>query len=59
MSRVKKKPGNPKWGGSQVESKLIKKYADEWCRNNGYPIKERKYLNKNKIKFPLAQAHYK
>ena len=50
MSRVKKKPGNPKWGGSQVESKLIKKYADEWCRNNGYPIKKRKHVNENKTK---------
>jgi len=24
------------------ESKLIKKYADAWCRKNGYPLQERK-----------------
>jgi hypothetical protein len=49
--QVKKKPGNPKWGGTQMESKLIKKYADEWCRNNGYPIKKRKHVNENKTKY--------
>ena len=29
-------------GGAQEESKLIKKYADQWCRDNGYPIKKRR-----------------
>ena len=32
----------PKHGGAQEESKLIKKYADQWCRDNGYPIKKRR-----------------
>jgi hypothetical protein len=36
-----KKRGNPNWGGSRLESKLIKKYADQWCRENGYPIQKR------------------
>ena len=31
-----------KHGGAQVESKLIEKYADQWCRDNGYPIIKRK-----------------
>ena len=36
-----KKRGNPNWGGSRFESKLIKKYSDQWCRDNGYPIKKK------------------
>ena len=32
----------PKHGGAQEESKLIKKYANQWCRDNGYPIKKRR-----------------
>ena len=32
----------PRHGGAQEESKLIKKYADQWCRDNGYPIKKRR-----------------
>ena len=43
-----KKSGNPKWGGSRLESKLIKKYADQWCRDNGYPIQQRQNIIKNK-----------
>ncbi len=31
-----------KWGGRREESMLIKKFADQWCRDNGYPIKTRK-----------------
>ena len=37
MSENKK----PKHGGAQEESRLIKKYADQWCRDNGYPVKKR------------------
>jgi len=33
---------HPSWGGAQEESRLIKKYADQWCRDNGYPIRKRK-----------------
>ena len=38
-----KKAGNPNWGGARLESKLIKYYADQWCRDNGYPLQERRY----------------
>ena len=37
----KREPGNPNWGGAREESKLIKKYADQWCTDHGYPIKAR------------------
>jgi hypothetical protein len=37
----KREPGHPNWGGAREESKLIKKYADQWCRDHGYPIKKR------------------
>ena len=33
-----------KHGGAQEESRLIKKYADQWCRDNGYPIQKREYV---------------
>ena len=32
-----------KHGGAQHESMLIKYYADQWCRDNGYPLQERRY----------------
>ena len=32
-----------KHGGAQQESMLIKYYADQWCRDNGYPLQERRY----------------
>jgi hypothetical protein len=38
-----KKSGNPNWGGARLESKLIKYYADQWCRDNGYPLQQRDY----------------
>ena len=44
----KNKPGNPNWGGNQQESQMIKKNADQWCRDNGYPIQRRKYWQKRK-----------
>ena len=50
-----KKSGNPKWGGSRLESKLIKKYADQWCRDNGYPIQRRQYLIKKKVDIYLKR----
>ena len=39
---------NKKRGGAQQESKLIEKYADKWCKDNGYPIQRRKYWQKRK-----------
>ena len=44
-------PGNPKWGGAQVESKLIEKYADQWCKENGYPIQKRRYVSQKYRRF--------
>jgi hypothetical protein len=38
----KQRQGKNNWGGPRKESKLIKKHADKWCRDNGYPINERK-----------------
>ena len=32
------------WGGVRQESKVIKYFADKWCKDNGYPIKRRKYV---------------
>ena len=40
----KRGPGNPNWGGAREESKLIEKYADQWCKDNGYPLQRRKYV---------------
>ncbi|HAT67325.1 MAG TPA: hypothetical protein DCS66_22470 [Flavobacteriaceae bacterium] len=31
-------------GGAQEESRLIKHYADQWCKDNGYPVQQRKYV---------------
>ena len=36
--QVKKKHGGP-----TEESMLIKYYADQWCRDNGYPLQQRYY----------------
>ena len=33
-----------KWGCARKESKLIEKYADQWCKDNGYPLIKRKYV---------------
>ena len=46
----KREPGNPNWGGAREESKLIEKYANEWCKDNGYPLIKRKYVYKGKWK---------
>ena len=37
----KRGPGNPNWGGAREESKLIQKYADQWCTDHGYRIRGR------------------
>ena len=41
----KREPGNPNWGGAREESILIAKYADQWCKDNGYPIQKRRYVS--------------
>ena len=46
MNEKNKRPGSPNWGGAREESKLIEKYADQWCKDNGYPLIKRKYVYK-------------
>ncbi len=45
MIKKNKKRGNPNWVGLRLDSKLIQKYADQWCRDNGYPIKKKAEKN--------------
>ena len=46
--------GNPKWGGAlknhkRRASKLIEiQHADQWCKDNGYPLQKRKYVYRGK-----------
>ena len=37
-------------GGAQLECKVIQKHADQWCRDNGYPLIKRKYVYKGSWK---------
>ena len=37
-----------KKGGNQQECKVIQRRADQWCRDNGYPIQRSKYWQKRK-----------
>ena len=48
MVMENKKPGNPNWGGNRLECKVIQKRADQWCKDNGYPIQRSKYWQKRK-----------
>ena len=43
-----KAAGNPNWGGNRLECKVIQRRADQWCKDNGYPIQRRKYWQKRK-----------
>jgi len=38
----------PKHGGAQEESKRIEQYADQWCKDNGYPLQRRRYVYQGK-----------
>ena len=38
------------WGEARRESKLINKYADQWCKDNGYPLLKRKDIYKGNWK---------
>ena len=38
------------WGGARKESKLIEKHADQWCKDNGYPLLKSKYIYKGRWK---------
>ena len=33
-----------------IDQKLINKYADQWCKDNGYPLLKRKYIYKGNWK---------
>ena len=44
MNEKNKRSGSSNWGGAREESKLIEKHADQWCRDNGYPLIKRKYV---------------
>ena len=44
----KRGPGSPNWGGAREECKYIEKYADQWCKDNGYPLIKRKYVYRGK-----------
>ena len=39
---------NKKYIGAKYESKQIKKHADQWCRDNGYPIQKRYFVYRSK-----------
>ena len=42
MEEMKRGVGNPTWIRDPVELKLIKKYANQWCKDNGYPIQKKR-----------------
>jgi len=42
MDEKKREVGNPSWRPNKEEVKLIKKYADQWCKDNGYPVPKKK-----------------
>jgi len=48
MKESKKKPGNPNWSDDRLESSLIKKHADQWCKDNGYPLQKMYYVYRGK-----------
>ena len=35
-----------KRGSTRLECKVIQRRADQWCRDNGYPIQRSKYWQK-------------
>ena len=37
-----------KHGGAQEESRIIKKHADRWCKDNGYPLQKMYYVYRRK-----------
>ena len=44
--------GNPTWKRDATEVKLINKFHDQWCKDNGYPVRKQtpgKYLKSNFI----------
>jgi len=39
--KIKREVGNPNWRRDATEVKLIKKIHDQWCKDNGYPVRKR------------------
>ena len=44
------RPKNKREPEGKEKSKLIEKYADQWCKDNGYPLIKRKYVYKGRWK---------
>jgi len=42
----------------QQERKDIGKHADQWCKDNGYPVQERKYWKKKPKKIKLGITNF-
>ena len=36
------------WGGTRLECAVIQKRADQWCKDNGYPIQRSNYWKRRK-----------
>ena len=51
--KVVKGVGNPNWKRDATEVKLINKIHDQWCKDNGYPIRKKKSDNYFKFNFIL------
>ena len=49
QSDKQKAEKNKNWGGAREECLVIKKHADEWCKDNGYPVRKRK-----RTRYPTA-----
>ena len=39
---MEKKIKHTNWGGFREESKVIEQIHDQWCTDNGYPIRKRR-----------------
>ena len=53
MKATKNQSGKPmneknKREPEPIDKKLINKHADQWCRDNGYPIQKRYFVYREK-----------
>ena len=52
MIRIKNQCDKPlnenNWGGTRLECMVIQKRADQWCKDNGYPIQRSKDWKRRK-----------
>jgi len=49
----KQKAEKNNWGGAREECLVIKKHADKWCKDNGYPVRKRKRTRYHTANFIL------